>query len=53
MLFVHVGDAAELMMKIPGQLGTSRGRYDEHNSKFPSVRTEVCRIKEEEAKLRR
>jgi hypothetical protein len=23
-----------MMMKMTGQLGTPRGRYDEHNSKF-------------------
>jgi hypothetical protein len=27
-------DGAELMMIITGQLGTPRGRCDEHNSKF-------------------
>jgi hypothetical protein len=25
------------MMKMTDQLGTPRGRYDEHSSKFPSV----------------
>jgi hypothetical protein len=26
------------MMKMTDQLGTPRGRYDEHSNKFPSVR---------------
>jgi hypothetical protein len=30
--------ASVVMMKMTDQLGTPRGRYDEHSSKFPSVR---------------
>jgi hypothetical protein len=34
-----------VLMKITVQLGTPRGRYDEHSSKlFPQKETKVCRI---------
>jgi hypothetical protein len=29
------------MMKMTDQLVTPKGRYDEHSSKFPSVKTKV------------
>jgi hypothetical protein len=29
-----------VMMKMTDQLGTPRGRYDEHSNKFPSVRNQ-------------
>jgi hypothetical protein len=32
--------ALVVMMKMTNQLGTPRGRYDEHSSKFPSVRNQ-------------
>jgi hypothetical protein len=32
--------ASVVMMKMTDQLGTQRGRYDEHSSKFPSVRNQ-------------
>jgi hypothetical protein len=32
--------ASVVMMKMTDQLGTPRGRYDEHSSKFPSVRNQ-------------
>jgi hypothetical protein len=32
--------ASVVMMKITDQLGTPRGRYDEHSSKFSSVRNQ-------------
>jgi hypothetical protein len=34
------------MMKMTGQLGTPRGRYDEHNNKFSSVRNQGFIIQE-------
>jgi hypothetical protein len=38
---------------ISPQLGTPRGRYDEHNSKFfPQKETKVCQI-QEKAKLKK
>jgi hypothetical protein len=42
-----------VLMKITVQLGTPRGRYDEHSSKlFPQKETKVCRI-QEKAKLQK
>jgi hypothetical protein len=38
--------ASVVMMKITDQLGTPRGRYDEHISKFPSVRNQGFIVQE-------
>jgi hypothetical protein len=38
--------ASVVMMKMTDQLGTPRGRYDEHNSKFPSVRNQGFIVQE-------
>jgi hypothetical protein len=38
--------ASVVMMKMTDQLGTPRGRYDEHSSKFPSVRNQGFIIQE-------
>jgi hypothetical protein len=38
--------ALVVMMKMTDQLGTPRGRYDEHDSKFPSVRNQGFIIQE-------
>jgi hypothetical protein len=38
--------ASVVMMKITDQLGTPRGRYDEHSSKFPSVRNQGFIVQE-------
>jgi hypothetical protein len=38
--------ALVVMMKMTDQLGTLRGRYDEHNSKFPSVRNQGFIVQE-------
>jgi hypothetical protein len=32
--------ASVVMMKMTDQLGTRRGRYDEHSNKFPSVKNQ-------------
>jgi hypothetical protein len=38
--------ASVVMMKMTDQLGTPRGRYDEHISKFPLVRNQGFIIQE-------
>jgi hypothetical protein len=38
--------ASVVMMKMTDQLGTPRGRYDEHISKFPSVRNQGFIVQE-------
>jgi hypothetical protein len=38
--------ALVVMMKMTDQLGTPRGRYDEHSSKFPSVRNQGFIVQE-------
>jgi hypothetical protein len=38
--------ASVVMMKITDQLGTPRERYDEHSSKFPSVRNQGFIVQE-------
>jgi hypothetical protein len=38
--------ASVVMMKMTDQLGTPRGRYDEHSSKFPSVRNQGFIVQE-------
>jgi hypothetical protein len=38
--------ASVVMMKMIDQLGTPRGRYDEHSSKFPSVRNQGFIVQE-------
>jgi hypothetical protein len=38
--------ASVVMMKMTDQLGTPRGRYDEHSRKFPSVRNQGFIVQE-------
>jgi hypothetical protein len=38
--------ASVVMMKMTDQLGTQRERYDEHSSKFPSVRNQGFIVQE-------
>jgi hypothetical protein len=38
--------ASVVMMKMTDQFGTPRGRYDEHSSKFPSVRNQGFIVQE-------
>jgi hypothetical protein len=38
--------ASVVMMKMTDQLGTPRRRYDEHSSKFPSVRNQGFNVQE-------
>jgi hypothetical protein len=38
--------ASVVMMKMTDQFGIPRGRYDEHSSKFPSVRNQGFIIQE-------
>jgi hypothetical protein len=40
--------ASVVMMKMADQLGTPRGRYDEHSSKFPSVRNQGFIVQEKD-----